>query len=114
MCVAFESVAVAGKRRGGGASWAEAMVLACGVHAGFALIKGLGYPIYPSAKKLIQGSPVPVLAATLWSMSRIASFREVLATGKSECQVLVDVMVAAAPLATQPVNLTRIQAMKPS
>lgn len=113
MCVAFESVAVAGERRGGGASWAEAMVLARGVHAGFALIKGLGYLIYPSAKKLIQGSPVPVLAATLWSMSRITSFREVLATGKSECQVLVDVMVAAAPLATQPVNLTRIQAMKP-
>ena len=97
ICVAFESVAVAGERRGGGASWAEAMVLARGVHAGFALIKGLGYPIYPSAKKLIQGSPVPVLAATLWSMSRIASFREVLATGKSECQVLVDAMVAAAP-----------------
>ena len=114
MCIAFESVAVAGERRGGGASWAEAMVLARGVHAGFALIKGLGYPIYPSAKKLIHGSPVPVLAATLWSMSRLTAFREVLATGKAECQVLVDDMVAAAPLATRPADLSRIRSMKPS
>ena len=30
MCIAFESVSVAGVRRGGGASWAEAMVLARG------------------------------------------------------------------------------------
>ena len=114
LCVAFESVAVAGERRGGGASWREAMGLARGVHASFALLKGLGYEIYPTAKKLIDGSPIPVLAATLWSMSRIASFREVLATGKAECQVLVDVMVAAAPLARQPVDVSRIQAMKPS
>ncbi len=113
MCVAFESVAVAGERRGGGASWKEAVVLARGVHASFNLIKGLGYNIYPSAKKLIDSSPIPVLAATLWSMSRIASFREVLATGKSECQVLVDVMAAAAPLSKRPVDVPRIQAMKP-
>ena len=113
MCVAFESVAVAGERRGGGASWKEAVVLARGVHASFNLLKGLGYNIYPSAKKLIDRSPIPVLAATLWSMSRIASFREVLATGKAECQVLVDVMAAAAPLSKRPVDVTRIQAMKP-
>lgn len=114
LCVAFESVAVAGERRGGGASWGEAMVLARGVHAGFALLKGLGYGIYPTAKKLIDGSPVPVLAATLWSMSRIASFREVLATGKAEAQILVDVMVAAAPSARQPIDVRRIQAMRPA
>ncbi len=113
MCVAFESVAVAGKRRGGGASWREAFVLARGVHASFKLIKGLGYSIYPSAKKLIDGSPVSVLAATLWSISRIASFRELLATGKAECQVLVDILVAAAPLSQQPVDVSRIKAMKP-
>ena len=114
LCVAFESVAVAGERRGGGASWGEAIVLARGVHASFALIKGLGYEIYPSAKKLIDRSPKPVLAATLWSMSRIAQFREVLATGKVECEVLVDVMVAAATNANRPVDVSRILAMKPS
>ena len=42
LCVAFESVSVAGERRGGGASWGEAMVLARGMHECFALIKGLG------------------------------------------------------------------------
>ena len=113
LCVAFESVAVAGERRDGGASWREAVVLARGVHASFALIKGLGFEIYPRAKKLIDHSPIPVLAATLWSMSRIASFRKVLATGKAECDVLVDVMVAAAAEAKRPVDVSRILAMKP-
>ena len=113
MCVAFESVAVAGQRRGGGASWGEATVLARGVHEGFKLIKGLGYDIYPNAKRLIDASPIPVLATTLWSMSKIAAFREVLATGKAECQVLVDVLAAAAPLSKQPVDVARIEAMKP-
>ncbi len=113
LCVAFESVAVAGQRRGGGASWGEAFVLARGVHASFNLIKGLGYRIYPTAKKMIDSSPIPVLAASLWCMSRISSFREVLATGKAESQTLVDDMVAAAPYAQRPVNVQRIQAMKP-
>ena len=113
LCIAFESVAVAAERRGGGASWGEAMVLARGVHASFYLIKGLGYAIYPGAKKLMEGSPISVMAATLWSMSRIAAFREVLATGKAECQILVDVLVAAAPLSKRPIDVSRIQAMKP-
>ena len=114
LCVAFESVAVAAERRGGGASWGEAMVLARGVHASFSLLKELGYPVYPGAKKLIDSSPIAVLAATLWSMSRLASFREVLATGKDECQILVDVMIAAAPRALRPIDVARIRAMKPS
>ena len=113
LCVAFESVAIAAERRGGGASWGEAMILARGVHASFDLVKGLGYQIYPNAKKLIDGSPISVLAATLWSMSRVAAFREVLATGKTECQVLVDALVAAAPLSTRPIDGSLLQAMKP-
>jgi 2-dehydropantoate 2-reductase len=113
MCVAFESVAVAGERRGGGASWGEAIVLARGLHAGFDLIRRLGYSIYPKAKKRLDRRPTPLLAAMLWGMSRIRAFREVLATGKAECEILVDDMVAAAPRAKQPVNVHRIQAMKP-
>ena len=81
-CVAFESVSVAGVRRGGGASWGEAMVLARGVHACFALIKALGYDVYPRAKRRIDRSPAWVMAAMLWSMSRVRSFRELLATGR--------------------------------
>ena len=114
LCVAFESVSVAGERRGGGASWGEALVLARGIHASFMLIRGLGYRVYPRTKKLIDGSPTWVVAAMLWFMSRVRSFRELLATGKAECRALVDVMVAAAPLAKPPVVVSDIQAMKPS
>ena len=113
VCIAFESVAVTAVRRNGGASWGEAMTLARGVHEGYKLIKGLGFGIYPNAKKLIYASPIPVSAATLWSMSRIASFRELLSTGKSECQALVDALVASAPLSTKQIDVPRIKAMKP-
>jgi len=113
MCVAFESVSVAGVRRGGGASWGESMVLARGMHESFALIQGLGYRVYPSGKARINGSPAWVLAAMLWSMSRIASFRDLLATGKNECCALVDVMVEAAPRSKPPVRVHKIEEMKP-
>ncbi|WP_284944502.1 ketopantoate reductase family protein [Acidisoma cladoniae] len=113
LCVAFESVSVAGERRGGGASWGEALVLAQGVHASFTLIKGLGYDLYPSAKTRIDRSPAWVVAAVLWLMSRIRSFRELLATGKAECINLVDVLVAATPSAKAPVNVSAIEAMRP-
>ena len=113
ICVAFESVAVAGVNRGGGASWREALILARGVHRSFELIRSLGQPIHPRSKRLIDRSPASVLAVALWSMSRVRSFRELLATGKAECAALVDVMVAAAPLADAPVDTTAIAAMKP-
>jgi 2-dehydropantoate 2-reductase len=112
-CVAFESVSVAGERRGGGASWGEALVLARGVHACFALIKSLGYEIYPGAKKRIGGSPIWVMAAILWFVSRIRSFRELLATGAAEAAALVNAMVSAAPQATAPGVVADIEAMKP-
>ena len=114
MCVAFESVAVAGERRGGGASWREALVLARGVHASFKLVTGLGYQVYPRAKQRINGRPTWALAAMLWSMSRVRPFRELLETGEAECRALVDAMVVAAPLAEPPIAVSDIQAMKPS
>jgi|GEM_PF-646467 len=113
LCIAFESVSVAGVRRGGGASWREAMRLARGVHASFALIKGLGYPIYPRFKSWLHLSPAFVVAGMLWLMSRIKSFRELLATGINECRALVDVLVVAAAHANPPVASDPIQAMKP-
>ena len=114
VCVAFESVSVAGERRGGGAAWSEAMVLARGMRESFALVKGLGYPIYPRGKAWLDGCPVQVLAAMLWLLSRVRSFRELLATGENECRSLVDAMLAAAPQAKPTVDASRILAMKPS
>jgi 2-dehydropantoate 2-reductase len=114
LCVAFESVSVAGMKRGGGASWGEALILARGVHASFNLIKALGYDLYPRTKRRMAGSPTAAVAAMLWFMSRIRSFRELLATGKAECCALIETMAAAAPLAKTPVDVSAIQAMKPS
>ena len=114
LCVAFESVSVAGVRRGGGASWKEALTLARGVHASFGLIKALGYPVYPRTKTLIDRAPASMFAAVLWSMSRVRTFRELLATGQPECEALVDVMIAAAPQAGASVRIADIAPMKPS
>lgn len=115
-CVAFESISIAAERRGGGASWNDAFRVARGVNESFALIKGLGYAIYPKAKKRIDASPRSVMAAMLWFMSRVRSFRQLLATGEAECRALVDVMVATAPLIKPPsaVEVSKILAMKPS
>jgi 2-dehydropantoate 2-reductase len=113
LCIAFESVSVAGERRGGGASWGEAVVVARGVHQGFALIKALGHQVYPKSKARINGLPTFVVAFMLWMFSRMKSMRELLATGENECRALVDAMVAAAPKAGTPVKLSTIQAMKP-
>lgn len=113
LCVAFESVSIAGVRRGGGASWREALGLAEGVHAAFRLIEALGYPIYPRSKRLIRRSPGIALAAMLWTMSRIRSFRELLATGGAECAALVDTMLAAGSRTGTDVPVAALAAMKP-
>ena len=114
MCVGFEGVSVAAVRRGGGASWAEAVALARGVKECYALIRALGFRVYPRSKALISGSPTWAVAAVLWSMSRVKSFRELLATGASECRALADVMTAAASAVTPPVRVARIRAMRPA
>ncbi|MBW4052932.1 MAG: NAD(P)-binding domain-containing protein [Proteobacteria bacterium] len=113
LCVAFESASVAGQRRGGGASWGEAIVLAQGMRESFALIKSLGHQVYPKSKARMEGLPTWMVAAMLCLISRMKSMRELLATGENECRALVDVMLSAAPLAKTPVQLPKILAMKP-
>ena len=114
MCVAFESISVAGERRGGGASWKEALILARGVHASYKLITRLGYPVYPKAKQRINNRSTLALASMLWSMSRVRPFRKLLATGEAECCALVDSMAAAASLTKLTAVVSDIQAMRPS
>ena len=114
LCVAFESVSVAGVRRGGGAAWREAMVIARGVRESFTLIQRLGFRIYPQGKSRLSRSPVWVVAALLWVMSRLPAFRDLLATGIAECRALVDAMLAAAPRAHPAVAAGLIAAMKPA
>ncbi len=114
MCIAFESASVAGKRRGGGASWSEALTIAQGLQEGFTLIQRLGYRLYPSGKARLHAAPAWVAASMLWFMSRISSFRELLATGLNECRALVDVLVYAAHQANPAVSIPKIEAMKPT
>ncbi len=95
VCVAMESICVAGQRRGKGAAWREAMAVARGVKSGFAIIKGMGYRLHPS-KTALAGAPAVAIAAMLWGASRISSFRKLLATGLNECRALADVLAAAA------------------
>jgi 2-dehydropantoate 2-reductase len=114
LCIGFESIAVAGERRGGGASWGEAKLVARGVKESFALIKGLGYQVYPKSKAQISGLPTFVLTFMLWIFSRVKSMRELLASGKNECQALIDVILAAAPRAKPPVTVSNIQAIRPA
>lgn len=111
---AFESVSVAGVRRGGGASWTESIVIARGMQESFTLIQRLGFRLYPSGKARLHASPVWLVAGLLWFLSRIRPFREVLATGANECRALVDVLVANASQAQPPVAVREILAMKPS
>ena len=111
---AFESVSVAAMRRGGGASWRESLVIAHGTKESFTLIQRLGYRIYPQGKALLHASPAWVLAGVLWSMSRIPSFRELLATGLNECRALVDALVASASRTEGNVSVSKIAAMKPA
>lgn len=112
MCVAFESIAISGVRRGGGASWAEANTLSQGAHECWRLIEAQGYVIYPKGKARLNNSPIVVLTLILWFMSRIKSFRELLATGINECIALVDAMVTAASAMPQ-IVVAKIAAMKP-
>ncbi len=113
LAASFESVCVAGMARGGGASWGESMTIARGMQESFTLIERLGYRLYPPGKQRLHASPAWVVAGMLWSMSRITSFRELLATGANECRALVDVLVANAPRANPPVSVDTIQAMRP-
>ena len=113
LCIAFESVSVAAVRRGDAASWNEAMVLARGMKESFKLIRRLGYRIYPSEKRWLAIGPAWMAAYMLRKMSRLAGFRNLLATGINECRALVDVVAAAAAGSQTPVSVSKILAMKP-
>ena len=62
---------------------------------------------------MIRRSPATVLAAMLWSLSRVRPFRALLATGAAECDSLVDTMLAASSKARGRVPVDQIAAMKP-
>jgi 2-dehydropantoate 2-reductase len=80
------------------------MAIARGMQESFTLIQRLGYRIYPSMKALLHAAPAWLVAVLLWSLSRIRSFRELLATGVNECRALVDVLAADASEVLGPIG----------
>jgi len=116
ICIAMESICVAGQRRGGGATWREAVTVARGLRSGFAIIKALGYSLYPRSKSTLASCPTPVLACMLWLASRVPSLRTLLSQGLLECRALADVIASAASQ-TKPsmaALAANVLAMKPS
>ena len=115
MCIAMESICVAGSRRGSGASWQEAIIVARGLRSAFAIIRALGFPLYPRSKSLLASCPAALLACMLWSVSRVPSFRKLLSQGLLECRALADELASAATAADPPLALAaeRVLAMKP-
>lgn len=115
MCIAMESISVLGQRRGGGATWRESLTVACGLKSGFAIIKELGFAIYPTSKSMLASCPVAVLACMLWSVSRVPSFRRLLSQGLLECRALAEVLSSAATAAKPPLRhlAERVLAMRP-
>lgn len=116
MCIAMEAISFAAVRRGGGASWGEAMIVARGTRAGFAVLKGLGHRLHPPPKVMIDALPTPLIAMMLWCISRVAGFRDLLATGVNECRALVDAVVAAGQGVDPPMPtaVRAVAAMRPT
>jgi len=100
LTTAMESVSVAAVRRGKAASWREAMVIARGMRAGYAIIRGSGDRVYPRSKRVIDSLPTFLIAFLLRLLSGIKSFRELLAQGAREARAHVDSMSAAGAKAT--------------
>ena len=70
-------------------------------------------PTLPTGKEMLRASPTAVTAGMLWFMSRIPSFRKLLATGINECRGLVEALVTAAPQAAPPVSVATIRGIEP-
>lgn len=111
--VAFESVATTAQQHNGKVPWRTVHTLAVGIRACFALIRTQGYEIYPNDKKRLEKMPLFLVAGMLWGLSRVLSFRALLATGDKECSALIDTMLAALPTTTQQTEANTIRAMKP-
>lgn len=83
--------------RQAGVSWAEAMNLARAMEEGLGLVRQLGNTITPEPVAVLSRLPARVLAAFLWTSSRLEAMRKAGAAGFGEPRSLIDAMAAAAP-----------------
>lgn len=116
ICIGMEAVAVAAKRRNGGASWRETMVVAQGMAACFSIIKQLGHPVFPRDKAILYRTPVGVVASMMWAVSRVPMIRDGFSDGLQECSALIGDVLAVARRsgrAIEPGNLRKLEKMRP-
>lgn len=85
-------------RRGTGISRTEAVKCARAMKEGLQLVRYLGNSITPAPVAVISRSPVPVLAALLWCLTRLGAFTRTIAISPTdEPRMLIDEMTSAAP-----------------
>ena len=85
-------------RRGTGISRAEAVGLARAMKEGLALVRHLGNSVTPAPVAIAGHSPVPVLAALLWSLTRLDAFTRAIAVASAdEPRMLIDEMTSVGP-----------------
>ncbi|PPJ59314.1 hypothetical protein CBER1_04217 [Cercospora berteroae] len=114
MTIALETTMTKGHRRGAGVSWGEAMDTANGIRDCFAMIRKLGYEVYPKGKRRVDACPKWIVASAFWFLSRLRSLRELFVTGTPESDVIIDAMAAAAEGAGLQKEAERVRALKPA
>ncbi len=97
LVVPFMVATVLSYRRRAGLSWAEAAQLSRALDEGVALVRRLGNTITPSFAVVLSRLPSFVVAAIMWSATRVPALRRLGALGAREPLALIDVMEAMAP-----------------
>lgn len=90
-------VSVTAHARQAGVRWTEAMRAARAMDEGFGLVRRLGNTVAPAPIALLSRMPTPLVAALLWTLSRVTAIPKMGAAGPGELRTLIDAMHAAAP-----------------
>jgi len=93
----FMALSTVAHARGAGVTWQEARTYARGVTEGFDVVRGLGNTITPTAMKVADCLPTPMVASLFWGLSRLKMIQQMGGAGPSEPRNLIDAMTAAAP-----------------
>ena len=97
LVVPFMIATVLAYRRSAGLNWAEATQLGRALDEGVALVRRLGNRITPAFAVVLSRLPRFVVAAIMWTATRVPALRRLGALGAREPLALIDAMDAMAP-----------------
>jgi 2-dehydropantoate 2-reductase len=97
LVVPFMIATVLAYRRSAGLSWVEAAQLARALDEGVALVRRLGNRITPAFAVVLSRLPTFLVAAIMWTATRVPALRRLGALGAREPLALIDAMDAMAP-----------------